>query len=48
MNIQLVLLEVERAGEALPAVPALERLGVAAVNTLVGAQIAYPREFSTT
>lgn len=45
MNIQHVLLEVVRAGEALPAVLALERLGGTAVNALVGAQIAYPREF---
>lgn len=40
-----MLLEVVRAGEALPAVLALESLGVAAVNSLVGSQIAYSREF---
>lgn len=48
MNIQLVLLEVVRAGEALPTVPALERLGVAVVNPLVGAQVADPRKFPST
>lgn len=39
-----MLLEVVRAGEAFPAVPALVLLRVAAVNPLVQSLVAYPRE----
>lgn len=44
MDIRHVLLQIMTSGEPLAAVPALERLRICAVDSLVGTQIADSRE----